>query len=288
MRTPDIVLAILPPALWAIAYTIAKPAMATFPPLFLMSIVYALTALCLFRPRRQWNTPLWALIAAATLGASVQSAFIFNGITLVPATTAILAVQSQVPFAVLAAWAIGQERLSARRLLGIAVALAGVALVVGFPDAVGEVRGLLLIVLGTLSWGIAQGIIRLTAKDEGSQLMFAMAAIAAPQMLMLSLLMETGQKQALLKASVFDWSAVVVLALGGFVVAYTIWYSLLRRYRVDQVTPFVLLMPMIGVIIAVLFLQERPSVAVLAGGAVILLGLGLVVGMPTKNRAEIA
>ncbi|GLS21036.1 hypothetical protein GCM10007874_40530 [Labrys miyagiensis] len=175
-----------------------------------------------------------------------------------------------------------------QRLLGITVSLTGVALVVGFPDGVGQVRGLLLIVLGTLSWGIAQGMIRVTSKDEGSQLMCAMAAIAAPQMLLLSLLIETGQEQTLVTASAFDWIAVAVLALGGYVAAYTIWYDLLRRYRVDQVTPFVLLMPIIGVLVAFLFLHERPSFAALAGGAVILFGLGLVIGIPWKNRAEVA
>jgi O-acetylserine/cysteine efflux transporter len=118
--------------------------------------------------------------------------------------------------------------------------------------------------------------------------MFAMAAIAAPQTLLLSSFLETGQKQALLNANIFDWAAVAVLALGGFVVAHTIWYGLLWRYRVDQDTPFVLLMPIIGVLIAFLFLHERPSFIVLAGGAVILLGLGFVVGMPTTNRTEVA
>ncbi|MET2831137.1 DMT family transporter [Mesorhizobium shangrilense] len=82
------------------------------------------------------------------------------------------------------------------------------------------------------------------------------------------------------------WAAIAVLALGGFVAAYTIWYGLLRRYRIDQVAPFALLMPIIGVLIAFLFLNERPSPSVPAGGAVILIGLGLVVRAPTAGRLE--
>jgi O-acetylserine/cysteine efflux transporter len=288
LRLRDIALATLPPALWAIAYTIAKPAMQTFPPMFLMGVVYGLTALALFRPWSGLRTPLWAVIVAATLGGSVQSALIFSGIALVPATTAVLTVQSQVPFAVLAAWAIGQERMNGRRLGGIALSLAGVALVVGMPEAVGEFRGLLLIVLGTLCWGIAQGMIRTTSKDTGGQLMGAMSAIAAPQLLAMSFFAETGQRQALFSASFFDWAAVVVLALGGFVAAYTIWYGLLRRYRIDQVAPFALLMPILGVVIAFLFLNERPSLLVLTGGAVILIGLGLVVSTPKNARLQVA
>lgn len=288
MRPRDVALATLPPALWAIAYTIAKPAMLTFPPMFLMALVYAVTALALFRPSVGQQTPLWALVAAATLGGSLQSALIFSGIALVPSTMAVLTVQSQVPFAVLAAWAIGQEQLNGRRLGGIALSLAGVALVVGMPASAGEFKGLLLIVLGTLCWGIAQGIIRATSTDPGGQLMGMMSAIAAPQLLAMSLSFESGQLQSLADAGLFAWTGVAVLAFGGFVAAYSIWYGLLRRYRIDQVAPFVLLMPVIGVFIAFLFLNERPSPAVLAGGAVILIGLGLVVSAPTKPDLQTA
>ena len=258
MRRRDVALALLPPALWAVVYAIAKPAMLTFPPIFLLSMVYAITGLSLFRASRGLHTPLWALVAAATLGCSVQSALIFSGITLVPAATAILTVQSQVPFAVVAAWAIGQETMNVRRLAGIALALAGIAIVVGLPDGIGQLRGLLLIVLGTLSWGISQAIIRTRSTDRGSQLMGAMSVIAAPQMLALSLLLETGQVAGLAKARLLDWAAVIVLAFGGYVVAYTIWYGLLRRYRVDEVAPFTLLMPIFGVLAPSFFLASIP------------------------------
>ena len=76
--------------------------------------------------------------------------------------------------------------------------------------------------------------------------------------------------------------AVFVLALGGFVAAYAIWYGLLRNYRLDQVAPFSLLMPIIGVVTGFLLLNERPSPLALVGGLVILIGLGLVVREPKK------
>ena len=104
----------------------------------------------------------------------------------------------------------------------------------------------------------------------------------------MSFLLETGQRQSLSNASLFDWTGVAVLALGGFVAAYSIWYGLLRRYRIDQVAPFALLMPILDVLIVFLFLSERPSPAVLAGGAVILIGLGLVVRAPTKTDLQAA
>ena len=165
MNPRDIALATLPPALWAITYIIAKPATGHFPPLFLIAIVYGLTALAMARPWR-WRTPFVILLACGTLGGALQSGFIYAGIARVPASLAILAVQSQVPFAVIAAWLLGQEKLQFRRLAGIAVALAGVAIVVGIPAAAGESWGLVLIVIGTASWGASQGLIRAYSREN--------------------------------------------------------------------------------------------------------------------------
>jgi O-acetylserine/cysteine efflux transporter len=78
---------------------------------------------------------------------------------------------------------------------------------------------------------------------------------------------------------------VLVLAFAGYALPYSIWYGLMRRYRVDQVAPFALLMPITGVLASAAFLGERPSLLSLLGGAVILVGLALVVGIPEGRRA---
>jgi O-acetylserine/cysteine efflux transporter len=285
MKLGDILLAALPPALWAMTYTIAKPATNHFPPLFLTSLAYALAAGVLFRPGARWQTPYWALAICATLSGSIQSALIFSGIARVSASLAILVVQSQVPFAVLAAWAIGRESMNLQRFIGIVVSLGGVFLVVGTSGAIGQIGGLLLIVLGTLSWGVSQGTARATSRDAGSQLMAAISFVAAPQLLALSMLLETGQIEAIKSARWLDWAGLAVLAFGGYAAAYTIWYGLLRRYRVDQIAPFALLMPIMGVLASALMLGERPSTLALGGGVIILIGLALVVRAP-EARAQ--
>ena len=57
----------------------------------------------------------------------------------------------------------------------------------------------------------------------------------------------------------------------------SIWYGLLRRYRVDQVTPFAFLMPLFGVTASALLLGETLSLGQLAGGVIIMAGLAVVV-----------
>jgi O-acetylserine/cysteine efflux transporter len=286
MNARDFGLALLPPLLWAVAYTLAKPSVMHFPPLFMAAIAYALAACLLFRPFRRFQTSWWLLVGIATLGGAIQSGLIFIGLHGVPASTAILVVQSQVPFAVLSAWVIGREKLNVWRSIGIVIALAGIAVVAGAPESIGAFSSLALVVLGTLSWGISQALIRRFGQDDGNATMAAISIIAAPQLMILSLLMEHGQMTALRTATPFDWGGVVLLAVGGWAVAYSIWYGLMKRYRVDQVTPFALLMPPLGVVVSYIWLGEHISTDAILGAVVIMVGLTIIVRTPASEALQ--
>lgn len=277
MPTRDLALAVLVQVLWGVGFAMAKPAVAHFPPLVMMSIAYLVTTVVLLPGAwRRIRTPWPRLALIALLAATVQGALIFNGLKALPASTATLLIQLQVPFAVLCAWAIGRDRPDARRLAGIAVALAGVLLVAGAPAAAAGWPAL-LVTLGSLSWAGGQALMQVLARDAGRVLTAGIAISAVPQLLLASALTEHGQVTALLTASTSQWAAVLTFSLGGFALAYTIWYGLLLRHPMDRVAPFMLLMPVIGVAFSALALGERPSGQELAGGAVILAGLALVV-----------
>ena len=276
MKLRDLTLALAAPILWGVGFTFAKPALAQFPPMLMMVMIYAATTL-LLAGRRRPRTPLWAMLLFGAGGGAVQSILIFTGLSHLPASTAVLVLQSQVPFAVLCAWLIGKERLSASRLLGIAIAIGGVALIAGAPQSVSDYPSLLLVILGALIWAAAQALIRAVGRDDGPTTTGTIGLVSAPLALAGSLLLERGQWAALETAKVADWRALAVVLLFGYLLAYSAWYQLLGRYRVDQVTPFILLMPVAGVITGTLVLGEAPGARVLAGGAIILAGLWIVV-----------
>jgi O-acetylserine/cysteine efflux transporter len=60
---------------------------------------------------------------------------------------------------------------------------------------------------------------------------------------------------------------------------YGTWSALLRKYTAPIVTPYALLVPIIGILSAWIVLGEQPSVGELAGGLVVMLGLALVTGV---------
>lgn len=288
MKPRDIALALAAPILWGVGFTFAKPALQQFPPMLMMVMIYAATSALLLRRRSRPRTPLWALLLIGACGGAVQSILIFSGLARLPASTAVLVVQAQVPFALLCAWFIGRERLSAARLAGIAIAIGGVALIAGAPEAVDNYPSLVMVVVGGLFWAVAQALTRAYGRDDGPTTTAMIGLVSAPLALIGSLLFESGQLEALQTATPAHWGALALVFLLGYVLAYSAWYQVLGRYRVDQVTPFILLMPIAGVITGAVALGETLAMRVLVGGGVILLGLWIVVRVAPSPTAVAA
>jgi O-acetylserine/cysteine efflux transporter len=287
MKPFDIALGLAVPVLWGVGFTVAKPTLAHFPPLLMLALVYGATALCLARNLGRIETPLWRLFLVSTLVTTTQGGLIFSGLARLPASTAVLVLQLGVPFSVLFAWPLVGERPTPARLCGIALAFAGVAVVAGAPQAATSWIPVLLVAAGSAVWALGQAAARRLSRDHGTVFLAGIAAAAVPQALAASALLESGQWTAIRTATTGDWAILAVVILAGYVAAYSIWYGLLRRYRVDQVTPFAFLMPLFGVVASALLLGETLALGQLAGGAVIMLGLAIVVLARQRSPARL-
>ncbi len=85
------------------------------------------------------------------------------------------------------------------------------------------------------------------------------------------------------RAGPLEWFYLAFVAIIGFYLAYVAWFTLLKRVRVDEAAPFILLMTPIGVLTAVLWLGERLQPAQVIGGAIMLFGLAVVSGVVGKR-----
>ena len=277
MKPADIALALTVPVLWGFGFVIAKPAMAHFPPLLLMAMTYGVTAVCLCRRIPAIRTPFLSMVCLGLLVATIQAGLIFYALADLPASTAVLILQSSVPFSVLFAWPLAGERPTAVRLLGMALSFAGIVIIVGLPQEVSSLGPPLLLLAGAAFWALGQVVARRLGRDDGITLTAGIAIHALPQMLLASALLEHGQWAVITSATWRDWATFAAFALLGFVAAYSIWYGLLRRHRAEQVIPFSLLMPLVGVVSGVLLLHERITANELAGGAIVMAGLAVVI-----------
>ena len=280
MTPKDIVRAALVPVCWGFGYTMAKPAIDHFPPLFMVGITYLANFLVInaLWPSRT-STPHWHVMLMTSCVVTIQAALGFYGYRHVSASLAILVVQVQVPIAVLFGWWLLKEDLSPARALGIAVAFAGVALVVGLPTQPPPWLPVAMLLTGAGVWGFGQVLVKKLSRDAGLPLLRAISLHAVPQCLLASLLLEGGQWEAIRSANALQWAGFLSFSVVGFFCGYVLWYSVLSRNRIDEVTPYVLLMPVVGVFAAVLVLGERLTAPILIGGAIVMLGVAIVSGL---------
>jgi O-acetylserine/cysteine efflux transporter len=290
MTRRQILLALLPPLFFGMGFTIAKPAVQHFPPLFMMLMVYGGIALVLALTHRvKLRTPVGAIIAISAFAVTIQGALLFWGLRqeTMPATAANLILQIQIPFAVLLDWLIMKERLDMKKAAGTALAILGVAIVIGLPDVAPGFLPTVMIIAGAFSWSLGQVLARKFGKDSGVGLLKANALGSVPQLALATLLFEQGQWQSVVGATWLEWSMLAFVGVVGFYLAYMCWFTLLKQCRMDEAAPFILLMPVVGIITAALVLGETVSLEQMIGGVVILAGLAVVsgVGFPLRKRA---
>ena len=289
MTRRQILLALLPPLFFGTGFTIAKPAVEHFPPLFLLLMVYGGIALVLGLTHRQkLQTPWPSIILIAAFAVTIQGALLFWGLRnpQMPATAANLILQIQIPFAVLLDWLIMKEKLDIRKVMGTALSVAGVGIVIGLPDQAPGLLPTLMIVVSAFCWALGQVLARKLGRDSGVGLLKANAIGSVPQLALATLLIEQGQWNAVVTATWLEWSMLAFVGIVGFYLAYMCWFTLLKQCRMDEAAPFILLMPAVGIVTAYVVLGESISPAQVLGGLVILAGLGIVSGFGIPKRLK--
>lgn len=277
MPATHILLVVLVQICWGAAYPLCKPYVDVFPPMALVAMVYGFVALISAPLYPRPKTPQRTLFLLGFFGGALQTGMVFVALKYLPASTAVLAMQAQLPIGVVASWFMGRDKPSIKNSLGSVICLVGIIIVIGRPEATDAWVGLAAMLLGVTSWSVAQAAIPVVAKDQGMMLYAGMSRYAAPQMLLMSAIFEHGELHTLADVPLSAWGAVPIIALAGFAVPYAIWYWLLMRHRVDELMPFVLLMPIVSIVVTTTLLGEPLPPALLLGGAVLIAGLAVIV-----------
>ncbi len=287
MKPLDILLALCVPLIWGLGFTLAKVAFvyADFPPILLMAFRFLLTALVLVwfvKPPWGWmNKIFWVAVVSAT----IQYSLLFTGLDGLDASLAIIFVQLEAPFLALLAAFFLKDHLGLRRTVGMVLAFSGVILIAGQPRLQGDMLPIFLVVCGTFTWAIGQIMIKGFQINLGGFTLIAWVAVfAAPQLFLSSWLFEDGQWEAVQNAGWIGWGIVVYMGLIMTALGYAIWYRLLGIYKVTQVMPFLLLLPVMSIAGSMLFLGERLSIMEVIGSAIVIFGVWVI----TTYKQQIA
>ncbi len=206
----------------------------------------------------------------------------------VDSTTAALIWQMQVPLTVLIAYVVLGERLGWRGLAGLGVALVGVAIFFGEPAHQANWLAIGLQFIAVVLNAFANIQAKRLSHLNPITINAVMALIAAPVMIVLSLIFETGQIDALAAASWKTPAGIAFLAIISTLVGFGGFYYLMRRYPVGWVSAIVLLVPLTGAIAGVGLMGDELSWYSALGGAAMLLGVGLIIIRPRTFVRHVA
>ena len=269
--------------IWAVNFIVGKIGVMQLPPLLLMSLRFALVA-ALLAPFLKPLHRRWRRIAAISVVLGVMHfGLMFAGLRGIDAGPAAIAIQLTVPFSAILAAFFYRERPGRWQLTGMALAFAGIYLLAGEPTRQPSTAHFLMVVLAAFAWAIANVLIKRLGPINVFTLNAWVALLAWPQLLLASLLFESGQASALATADWRAWSSIVYMAVLSTIAAYGLWYYLIEKHELNRVVPMTLLSPVLAVALAVPLLGEQLTTGVFLGGTLTLAGVAMIQFMPPRR-----
>lgn len=268
---------------WGATWPVAKVAVGEVPPLELSTIRFAIVGTVLLFAMRILGIPLgfrrlhWVVLAAA-VGIFGYNALVFVALTMAPASDGALIVPTMVPVLTAVMATLIGERLTAGKLAGFAVSSVGVAMVIAGGQRLGaEISGQrlladLMALAGAVCWSGYGVVGRIAMRDRSPIALVALTSLIGSAMLFPLGFLEQGYRDVP-SWTVSAWAAMGFLVVFATILGFVLFYWAVRRFGAALGAMVGYLVPIAAVLVAFLFLGERPEPLQLAGGAVILAGV---------------
>lgn len=270
---------------WGGNFTASKIAMEHFPPFLTIWLRFLAVAVVLAPFALRSKVRMRDMLVISLCYITLHFTLIFVGMSMgLSISSTVIAVQLGVPFSCVLAAVFYNDKLGAWRSFGMAVAFVGVLVIAGTPNVSAHWGAFLLVVAGALAWAGANVYMKRVGNIKVSAFLFWPALLSLPQVGLLTLLFESGQVELVKSAPLSAWLGIAYSTVFSTFIGYGLWYRLLNQYPLSQVTPFSLLVPVIGIAGGMWFYGEQLSWPLLAGGALTILGVAVI----TVRRPKLA
>jgi len=242
----------------------------------------ASSVLLVLLKRREGNLPrldgrqLLAVTALGATGIFAYNLFFFNGLVHIAAGRAALIIALNPVAIALSAALIYREPLPPRRAFGILLSLCGAILVITrgqpltiFDDGIG--RGELLIFGCVLSWSLYSVIGKSAMRGLTPLAAVCWSSLVGTLLLFFPALAHHSFSEAL-SFSPGAWTSIIYLGLFGTVVGFFWYFEGIQRIGPSRAAVFINFVPVNGVLLATLLLDESLTLALLGGGALVVCG----------------
>ncbi len=284
MRLRDLCELLLLSLLWGAAYLFMRSAVPAFGPAALIAVRMGLAALMLL-PLLAWRgalPALWAQPKAMLVLALPFTAlpFLLMGFAAQHLTAGLLAVLNATAplFAALVARYALKERLGPWRALGLALGFGGVAWLMWGNASFKSTLGLLavLAMLGvSLLWAVGAHYTK--RQFAGTDTMaLTVGSLALASLVLAPLAASTWPATP---PSARAWSEIAFLGFFSSGMGFLLYYRLLRRIGAVKAMSVTFLNPVVAMVAGALYLGEGVDAHTLSGGAVVLVGTALSLGL---------
>ena len=280
--------------LWGSSFLFIKVAVQDIPPFTTVTAVVGIATLVLYLLLRRQGRRLpklgsiWIAFAIAGLlhNALPFALLVFGGQYVDSALAAVLNGTSPLYALLLAHYFTGDDRLTPAKSLGLLVGFGGLVLLVA-PSLLAGVQasawGLLAVGAAAASYGVAIVYSRIKLSQLPSLVApTAQMGMATVYALPLALMIDRPWQMAL--PSVNAIGAVLALALFGTALSYVVYYRLISRMSASQVSMVTYLVPIVGLVLGIVVLNEQVAWNTYLGCGFILVGVMFVNGLIKPPR----
>lgn len=274
--------------LWSLNYIAGKIALRTIDPISLATFrldVAALVMLCIYFARRERTPPQrkhwWAYVYLGFFGVILNQGLFTVGLNYTTSAHSAVIIAFGPVIILILARMLGQESLTAMKVLGMALSFAGVTLLEweqGSPAHSPLLLGDLVTFGGTVGFAAYTVLGKKFAAEYDGVSMNTFMCVAAALMLLPVAIVQTVHLTATNAWHTFGWGGwlgLLYMAIGSSVGAYTIFYWALRHTTASRVGAMSYFQPVVVIVLAALFLGDHPSRYLLVGTALVLVGVVL-------------
>ncbi len=278
---------------WGSTYLGIRITIETVPPLISGTLRFAVAALLLggfLVARKGWA--VFRMTRRQFLGASVA------GLLLLTGGNGMVSVAEQYISSGLAALLVAsvplwlvvfriavRDRPLLMSLAGVLVGFCGVAaLSLNGGGGASSTTGIVVILLASLSWSVGSFLsARISMPADPFAASTIEMMVGGLGLLVLSL--SVGERLDLAAVSGRSWAGLAYLVLVGSLIGFTAYTWLLGNAPISLVSTYAYVNPVVAVLLGVLVVGEHVTTQILIGGAVIVLGVALVVSTERRPRA---
>jgi drug/metabolite transporter (DMT)-like permease len=219
------------------------------------------------------------LLLLGLTGVFSYNVFFFKGLRLIHAGRASLIIANNPIFITIASYFLFKEKLNAVKIVGILVSVTGAMVAISRGNLQGMLTesfgiGELFIFFAVLSW-VAYSLIGKRVMQDFSAIEAVTYASVTGAIMLFPAALAEGMSTDIFDYSLVNWFSLFYLGFFGTVLGFVWYYEGIQKLGPSKASLFINFVPIAAIILAFLFLDEPITISLLAGAAMVSLGVYL-------------